>query len=159
MNFGESYLLWSWRALFMWEHPYVDCVSPVFLVQRLSSQFAGRCSRYGWSGVQSLHWLFTPDMAPSCHVRSAPVRKGTTAYSSPGQPSRNTEPIISPPIKLVSQFAVTHGDSGSQSVDLGPTWPPRAPCWKRWTHIMYQANCIKYPLWHPGPRSRLSLCP
>lgn len=28
--------------------------------------------------------LFTPDMAPSCHVRSVPVRKGTTAYSSPG---------------------------------------------------------------------------
>ena len=57
MNLGENYLLWSWRALFMWEHPCVDCVSPVFLVQRLFSQFAVHYSGCDWYGIQSLHWM------------------------------------------------------------------------------------------------------
>ena len=29
---GKTYLLWSWRPAFMWKQPYVDCVSPIFLV-------------------------------------------------------------------------------------------------------------------------------
>ena len=57
MNLGENYPLWSWRALFMWEHPCVDCVSPVFLVQRLFSQFAVHYSGCDWYGIQSLHWM------------------------------------------------------------------------------------------------------
>ena len=31
----KSYLLWSWKVVFLWEYPCVDCVSPVSLVQGL----------------------------------------------------------------------------------------------------------------------------
>ena len=99
-NLGESYLLWSWRAVFMWGHPCVACMSlmvlmwGLFIVWTHSSAFLSVCwLLLSWRGMIDIAvttaalyvewglpfalWLSHPcpgqSLFPSCWGRSPQV--------------------------------------------------------------------------------------
>ena len=83
-------LLWSWRAVYTWKHPHVDCVGLIFLVQGLFlvhmpvtsfSAWAGHYSLMGvcpcgvWYPVWSSSWQWW-----LTHVPKAPVGSRSSSW-------------------------------------------------------------------------------